>query len=121
MSRRQLGKSPAWHCCWQDADKKVDLDPAQVLWLLDRPTAAYALIDIPKCELEDGHDGPHAAMGQHCDDVEWWIRWDAAAPQIVAAQLCPEDDEDDEDEVCLLFAGHTGHHSFELQLASIWR
>ena len=118
MWRRDLGKSIGMVRLLARCATKVDLDPAQVLWLLDRPTAAYALLDIPKCELEDGHDGTHAAMGQHCDDVEWWIRWDAAAPQIVPAQLCPEDDED---EVCLLFVGHPGHHSFELQLASIWR
>mgnify|MGYP001097578793 CR=1 FL=1 len=97
---------------------KVDLDPAQILWLLDRPTAAHSLIDIPCCELEDGHDEPHAAMGQQCDDLEWWIRWERAAPWIVPAQLCPADDEA---EVCILFAGHLGHHSFELQLPSPWR
>jgi hypothetical protein len=61
---------------------RADLDPAAVLWLLDRPASAHAFIDIPACELEAGHDGPHAALGQQCGDAELWIRWDGTAPRI---------------------------------------
>ena len=95
---------------------RAALDPASVLWLLDRPASTYALIDIPVCELEDGHDGPHAALGQQSGDVELWIRWHGTASRILE---CPHCYYDDGDAVCLLFAGHPGRHSFELQHA--WR
>ncbi|HEY7272210.1 MAG TPA: hypothetical protein VH502_05715 [Actinoplanes sp.] len=93
---------------------RTDLDPAAVLWLLDRPACTHFFIDIPMCELEAGHDGPHAAFGQQCDEAELWIRWEGNPPQIRETPRCPYDDGD---AVCLLFAGHPGRHSFELEAA----
>jgi hypothetical protein len=90
---------------------RTDLEPDAVLWLLDRPAGAHAFVGIPVCELEAGHDGPHAALGQQCGDTELWIRWDGTPPRIHAAPTCSYDDGD---AVCLLFAGHQGRHSFEL-------
>src|SRR5690349_15965913 len=90
---------------------KTDLDPDVVLWLLDRPASAYAFINVPMCELEAGHDGPHAALGQQSGDVELWIRWNGSGPEIIDAPRCSYDDGD---AVCLLFAEHPGRHSFEL-------
>jgi hypothetical protein len=91
---------------------KADLDPAAVLWLLDRPASAHAFIDIPVCELEEGHDGPHAALGQQSGDLELWIRWNGTAPRILETPRCSYDDGD---AVCLLFDEHPGRHPFELE------
>jgi hypothetical protein len=91
---------------------RADLDPAAVLWLLDRPGSAHAFIDISVCELEAGHDGPHASFGQQCGEAELWIRWDGTAPRIRETARCSYDDGD---AVCLLFAEHPGRHSFELE------
>ena len=93
---------------------RAHLAPAAVLWLLDRPTSAHAFIDIPVCELEDMHDGPHAALGQQSGDAELWIRWNGTDPRILEVPRCVYDDGD---AVCLLFAEHPGRHSFELEPA----
>jgi hypothetical protein len=92
---------------------RAELEPAAVLWLLDRPASAHAFIGIPACELEDRHDGPHAALGQQSGEAELWIRWNGT----VRILETPECFYDDGDAVCLLYAGHPGRHSFELEPA----
>jgi hypothetical protein len=70
-----------------------------------------------ECDLETGHPGPHAALGQQGTGGEWWLHW--ATPQIVETHICPVEsatiiNAHGEHEPCLLCQGHPGRHSFEL-------
>jgi hypothetical protein len=93
----------------------------QARWLDSRPHAAHEVVAYPRCELEEGHPGPHAALAQQDDGVEWWLCWTTQTdePAIVERRACPiESDtlvnEHGEHEPCLLFEEHPGRHSFEL-------
>lgn len=97
---------------------RIWLGRGQVTWLADRPCAAHQVPRQMCCELELGHDGPHAALGQQCEEGDWWIRWTLAASEVVEAGHCPaQGDTRDalgDTDVCLLFNRHPGRHSFEL-------
>jgi hypothetical protein len=90
-------------------------------WLKRRP---YALSHVRRhhdCQLEYRHDGPHADVGQHNEDLEWWVRWtlsSSAVEQVTACMaMCEEPEEPEEpgeEAYCLLFDGHPGRHSFDL-------
>jgi hypothetical protein len=97
---------------------RVELGDTQVEWLGSRPYAGHQVRRHHDCVLEVGHDGPHGSLGQQGDEIEWWIRWTLNASEIVKTEVCPAirnyPDEHGEDVVCLLFVGHPGRHSFEL-------
>lgn len=97
---------------------RVQLGDDEVTWLSTRPFAAHEVRKKPGCDLEMGHPGPHAALGQQGDKIEWWVRWTLSASEIVETTICPvegdEPDEYDERDPCLLYKGHPGRHSFEL-------
>ena len=89
-----------------------------MLWLKRRPFAVQPVRRDHECRLEFRHPGPHGALGQQCDDIEWWIRWTMSSSTVEQVAACPgvskEPDETDDDDACLLFEGHPGRHSFDL-------
>jgi hypothetical protein len=97
---------------------RIELSDAQVQWLKQRPCATQPVRRHHDCSLEFRHDGAHGDLGQQGEDVEWWIRWTLTSSAIEQVHICPtvrnEQDEDGEDVVCLLFEGHPGRHSFDL-------
>jgi hypothetical protein len=115
----------------RSCDARVVVIDDQVRWLDSRPYAAHQVNAFPYCALEAGHPGPHSALGQRGDGVEWWLRWtrdalaDAGAgrrpevAEIVETHICPAESETiinahGEPDICLLYEGHPGRHSFEL-------
>ncbi|WP_173074950.1 hypothetical protein [Phytohabitans rumicis] len=96
---------------------RIRLGDDEVGWLSTRPLAAHVVEDDLYCELEMGHPGPHATMGQQGYKIAWWVRWTLSASEIVETTMCPaESDEVDqlgEHDLCLLYQGHPGRHSFE--------
>ena len=93
------------------------LDAAQVAWLAGLPGAKRRVPVDRYCELEAGHRGSHASLGQLRGERGWWILWrESAIPTIERLEPCPGDGEQplDRDEVCLLFKGHPGCHTFEM-------
>jgi hypothetical protein len=119
--RGDMGRSTASMCtmAWSDSDciAKIRLGADEIAWLDARPYAAHEVNPNPSCQLEVGHQGPHAALGQQGDGVEWWTRWTLNAWEIAEVHICPAkaegvDDLGNED-VCLLSEGHPGRHSFD--------
>jgi hypothetical protein len=51
--------------------------------------------------------------------LNWWVRWTLSASEVIEAAACPvvraEADELGERAECLLYDGHPGSHSFDLQ------
>jgi hypothetical protein len=97
---------------------RIELSDFQVRWLKRRP---YALSHVRRhhdCQLEYRHDGPHGDLGQQSDEVEWWVRWtltSSAVDQVMACTASCGEQEDPADETtCLLFEGHPGRHSYDL-------
>jgi hypothetical protein len=97
---------------------RVELGDMQVRWLDSRPRGTNVAEHHYDCDLENGHDGPHASLGQHGDKTEWWIYWTLSASEIREVSACPaiqpERDQNGEEVLCLLFEGHPGRHSFEI-------
>jgi len=99
---------------------RVQLDSAEREWLEFRPAAANEVPASLSCDLESGHPGSHGANAQMGDGVEWWIHWTLRASEIVERKGCwaetpdPKPYAPDEVDVCLLYAGHPGRHSFAL-------
>ncbi|MFF5290316.1 winged helix-turn-helix domain-containing protein [Paractinoplanes globisporus] len=102
-----------------DADRcpaRVELDAAQLAWLDQLPHPGHELVRVLRCELENTHVGPHAGLGQHAGDTEWWVRWTLVASEINPLRMCPAQrdpgDPAADDNTCLLFDGHVGRHSY---------
>lgn len=61
----------------------------------------------------------YAALGQQGDGVEWWVRWTLDAFEVVEQHICPAEggvvNEFGERDICLLYEGHPGRHSFEFE------
>jgi hypothetical protein len=97
---------------------RIELSDFQVLWLKRRPYAAQSVRPDHECQLEFRHHGPHGALGQQCDDIEWWVRWTMSCSTVDQVTACPgvsdEPGEPQDDDACLLFEGHPGRHSFDL-------
>jgi hypothetical protein len=98
---------------------RIHLGDEEVAWLSTRPLRAHQVDRKLRCELEMGHPGAHAAMGQQGDGVAWWVQWNMSASEVVETAMCPaesdEADNFDEHDPCLLYEGHPGRHSFEYQ------
>ncbi|WP_430781887.1 hypothetical protein [Actinoplanes sp. G11-F43] len=92
---------------------RITLDTAQQAFLDKLPVAAPSLRSELGCELEEGHEGSHAALAQQVDDTMWWAQWTLSASEINPYTWCPAGppapSRDDKD--CSLFDGHPGRHS----------
>lgn len=93
----------------------IELDKRQLDFLAGLPRPAHRLESRLACELVVGHDGPHAALGQHSWETQWWVEWSLAASETspkpdCKAERIPGDVEED-DNGCVLFGGHAGPHS----------
>ena len=88
------------------------LTGAQAVELISLPDGAHEITEAVLCELQDGHTGQHAALGQtDGQQRDWWIRW---ATEIVVLDCCPSIAPGDDEMVCTLPDGHDGGHDFEL-------
>ncbi|GIE05058.1 hypothetical protein [Paractinoplanes durhamensis] len=94
---------------------RVTLDAAQMAFFDGLPTKAPSVQAELGCELEQGHEGSHAALGQQVDTTMWWIQWTLSASEINPYTWCPAthlpDTERRDDKDCALFNGHPGSHS----------
>jgi hypothetical protein len=93
---------------------RITLDAAQQAFLDSLPTPAPALQTELGCELEQGHDGSHAALAQQIGDTMWWAQWTLSASEINRYTWCPVRQAPQQAEPdCTLFEGHPGPHSTE--------
>ena len=94
---------------------RITLDAAQLAFFTGLPAEAPSVQSELGCELERGHEGSHAALGQQVDKTMWWIQWTLSASEINPYTWCPAHQvpgaqgRDDRD--CTLFVGHPGRHS----------
>jgi hypothetical protein len=94
---------------------RITLDAAQLAFFSGLPAAAPSVQSELGCELEQGHEGSHAALGQQVEETMWWIQWTLSASEINPYTWCPAhqapaaSSRDDKD--CVLFNGHAGKHS----------
>jgi hypothetical protein len=92
---------------------RVTLDAAQLAFFGSLPAEAPSVQSELGCELERGHEGSHAALGQQVGATMWWIQWTLSASEINPYTWCPAREpagpsRDDVD--CTLFVGHPGRH-----------
>ena len=86
----------------------------------DIPPAKPGEIGDPlRCVLQASHGGEHHALGRGLPlryPGEVWVRWSSGQqPEgLMVLSDCPSVDPDDRDEPCLLFNGHAGAHSWDL-------
>jgi hypothetical protein len=94
---------------------RVTLDATQSAYLDELCPTAPSLQAELGCELEGGHAGSHAALGQQVEDVMWWVHWTLTASEINKYTWCTakraSDGENRDDDGCVLFHGHSGRHS----------
>jgi hypothetical protein len=86
---------------------RVTLDAAQLAFFDSLPAAAPSVQSELGCELEQGHDGSHAALGHQVDSTMWWIQWTLSASEINPYTWCSERQTGAD---CGLFDGHAGRH-----------
>ncbi len=100
------------------------LSEAEIRTLQARPDPANEIEPVVECELQDGHPGPHLALGQsYGAAAEVWLRWQPGQhPELAEVPepgFCtaegPGPDDPGEPWQCHLPAGHPGAHSFQLQ------
>jgi hypothetical protein len=68
---------------------RVELNDVQVRRLDSRPHGTNVAERHYDCDLENGHEGPHASLGQPSNDAEWWIYWTLSASEIREVAACP--------------------------------
>jgi hypothetical protein len=85
---------------------RITLDSAQMAFFDGLPTEAPSVQSELGCELERGHDGSHAALGQQVDTTMWWVQWTLSASEINPYTWCPASQPP-----CSLFDGHPGGHA----------
>jgi hypothetical protein len=94
---------------------RITLGAAQLAFLDGLPAGAPSVQSELACELEQGHEGSHAALGQQVDTTMWWIQWTLSASEINPYTWCPAhrapETSSREDQECTLFDGHPGKHS----------
>jgi hypothetical protein len=94
---------------------RITLDAAQLTFFNGLPTEAPSVQSELGCELEQGHEGSHAALGQQVDATMWWIQWTLSASEINPYTWCRAHRTPDAptraDKDCTLFDGHPGNHS----------
>jgi hypothetical protein len=82
---------------------RITLDAAQLAFFDGLPTEAPSVQSELGCELERGHEGSHAALGQQVESTMWWVQWTLSASEINPYTWCPAP--------CSLFDGHPGGHA----------
>jgi hypothetical protein len=87
---------------------RITLDAAQLAFFDGLPAEAPSVQSELGCELERGHEGSHAALGQQVDATMWWVQWTLSASEINPYTWCPERRDE---RGCALFDGHPGNHS----------
>lgn len=87
---------------------RITLDAAQLAFFNGLPTEAPSVQSELGCELERGHEGSHAALGQQVETTMWWIQWTLSASEINPYTWCPERRSQHD---CSLFDGHPGGHT----------
>jgi hypothetical protein len=91
---------------------RITLDAAQLAFFDGLPATAPTVQAELGCELEQGHDGSHAALGQQVDATMWWVQWTLSASEVNPYTWCPEHPASGAaDPGCTLFNGHSGRHS----------
>jgi hypothetical protein len=94
---------------------RITLDAAQLAFFNNLPAEAPSVQSELRCELEQGHQGSHAALGQQVHDTMWWIQWTLSASEINPYTWCPAhpvpEAESRDNKDCTLFDGHPGSHS----------
>jgi len=94
---------------------RITLDAAQLAFFAELPAEAPSVQSELGCELEQGHEGSHAALGQQVDATMWWIQWTLSASEINPYTWCPANQAPEvprrDDKDCNLFDGHPGRHS----------
>jgi hypothetical protein len=91
---------------------RITLDAAQLAFFNELPADAPSVQSALRCELEQGHEGPHAALGYQAAATTWWVQWTLSASEINPYTWCSAtstpaaDDRDEQD--CALFDGHPG-------------
>lgn len=94
---------------------RITLDATQLAFFRELPAEAPSVQSELGCELERGHEGSHAALGQQVDTTMWWIQWTLSASEINPYKWCPAhlvpDAEARDDKDCALYDGHPGNHS----------
>ena len=85
---------------------------------------AHEIEPVVWCELQQGHPGPHLALGQAYEDaIELWLRWQSGLSaeifEVGEPGYCtaegPDPEESGEVVECQMPTGHPGAHSFQLQ------
>ena len=94
---------------------RITLDTAQLSFFDGLPTEAPSVQSQLGCELECGHDGSHAALGQQVEATLWWVQWTLSASEINPYTWCPvhpgSDAQNRVEVECALFDGHPGAHT----------
>jgi len=94
---------------------RITLDAAQLAFFGELPVPAPSVQSELGCELERGHSGSHAALGQQVEETMWWVQWTLSASEINPYTWCPARQAtavaDREEPDCTLFVGHPGRHS----------
>lgn len=94
---------------------RITLGAAQLAFFDGLPAEAPSVQSELSCELERGHEGSHAALGQQVEATMWWIQWTLTASEINPYTWCPAHQQagtpsrDKND--CTLFEGHPGRHA----------
>jgi hypothetical protein len=88
---------------------RITLDASQLAFFNGLPTEAPSVQSELGCELEQGHEGSHAALGQQVEATMWWIQWTLSASEVNPYTWCPERRPPGRE--CTLFDGHPGEHS----------
>jgi hypothetical protein len=89
---------------------RITLDAAQLAFFNGLPAEAPSVQSGLGCELERGHEGSHAALGQQVDTTMWWIQWTLSASEINPYTWCPAHAQSRDGRDCTLFDGHPGKH-----------
>ena len=109
---------------------RITLDAAQLAFFNELPADAPSVQSALRCELEQGHEGSHAALGHQGGTTTWWVEWTLSASEINPYTWCSatstprsaepgdRDDHDEngehddrdghDDQGCALFDGHPG-------------
>lgn len=91
------------------------LDPLQSRFLNALPSPVHVPPEKLSCELERGHAGAHAGLGQSAAGNEWWVQWSLIAAEVNRLGMCTAErspgDLEADDNGCVLFDGHQGRHS----------
>jgi hypothetical protein len=94
----------------------VELTDVEIAWLDHLYGAVNEVAGRHYCELETGHAGRHAALGQRDVRGDWWVWWaeDDGSREILLMDPCPveQDTTDPDQRPCLLPIGHAGGHSY---------